>query len=159
MHLDPGDSMHLAINSVCEPLETRLVIDLIRPGFAVLDLGANIGYYTFLFARLVGPTGHVFTFEPEPLSFRMLFKNVLSGGYENVSTFHMAVANQDGQLQLYPDKFSNLEHLIAKPSSGPSSLTVRAVKLDNFLPRISNQRVDFVKIDIEGSEGFALEVW
>jgi hypothetical protein len=69
----------------------------------------------------------------------------------------MAVANQDGELQLYRDRFSNLKHLIAKPSSGASSLTVRAVKLDNFLPRISNRQIDFVKIDIEGSEGFALE--
>ncbi len=62
MYLDNDNSMGLSINEVYEPHETQLLIDCIKPGNIVLDVGANIGYFTLLFAKLVGENGHVFAF-------------------------------------------------------------------------------------------------
>ena len=76
MYLDPKDTLDLSINGVYEPFETSLVLDEVREGEVVLDIGAHIGYYTLIFAKLVGPLGKVFAFEPELENFapRCTFK-------------------------------------------------------------------------------------
>lgn len=157
IHLDQDDSMGLAIDGVYEPLETSLVLAHIQPGFHILDIGANIGYYTLLFAQLVGPSGHVFAFEPDPISFDLLSKNIAANGYQNISAFQMAVTDRDSELPLYRDKFNNLDHRIIKPPIAGSSIMVRAVRLDTFLPQVSDRQINFVKMDIQGSEGLALK--
>ena len=62
MYLDDLDTLHLAINGIWEPLETNLIKNKIKEGDIVLNIGANIGYYTLLIARLVGSNGKVFAF-------------------------------------------------------------------------------------------------
>ena len=63
----------------------------IRPGNRVLDLGANVGLFTLLFARCVGPSGMVYAFEPGPLSTALLTANVILNGYQNVIIERAAV--------------------------------------------------------------------
>lgn len=157
MYLDRDDSMALAVNGLYEPTETDLILGLIQSGHVVLDIGANIGYYTLLFAGIVGDTGHIFAFEPDPYSFELLSKNISVNRFSNVSAFQLAVADRDAELPLYQDKFSNLDHRLFKPSSESASVMVKAVKLDSFLPQILDRRIDFVKMDIQGAEGLALE--
>jgi len=65
MFLDSCDSLQLSINEIYEPIETNFVKDKIKEKNIVLDIGANIGYYTLIFAKLVGNNGKVFAFEPE----------------------------------------------------------------------------------------------
>src|SRR5512138_2867115 len=84
MYLDPGDSMGLAIQGTYEPEETEAVLRSVKSGMVVVDIGANIGYYTLLFARLVGPQGRVIAFEPDPATFALLKKNVDSNQHRNV---------------------------------------------------------------------------
>ena len=57
MYLDPGDSLNLSVCGAFEPYETQVVSSCIHPGDTVVDIGANIGYYTLLFARLVRRRG------------------------------------------------------------------------------------------------------
>ena len=75
MFLDNMDSLNLSWYRVYEPFETKFVLDEINRGDVVLDLGANIGYCTLLFATRVGPYGKVFAFEPSPMTFKILSKN------------------------------------------------------------------------------------
>src|SRR5262245_56640465 len=63
MVLDVRDSLDLSLNQVYEPFETDLIQSRVKLGDTVLDVGANIGYYTLLFAKRVGPRGQVFAFE------------------------------------------------------------------------------------------------
>ena len=63
---------------------TALVKRIVRNGDIVVDIGAHIGYYTLIFARLVGPKGKVFAFEPEPNNFNLLIKNIKINGYKNI---------------------------------------------------------------------------
>ena len=68
----PFLSRQLQSTDVYEPSETALMPQLITPGDTVLDIGANIGYFTILASRLVGPEGHIFAFEPEAKNFYVL---------------------------------------------------------------------------------------
>ena len=77
MFLDKGDNLGLSINHIYGESDTKIVKKLIKNGDVVLDIGANIGYYTLIFAKLVGNSGKVFAFEPEPENFKILQKNIL----------------------------------------------------------------------------------
>jgi len=83
MYLDDLDTLHLAINGIWEPLETNLIKNKIKEGDIVLNIGANIGYYTLLIARLVGSNGKVFAFEPDLNNFKILKKNIEINNYKN----------------------------------------------------------------------------
>jgi FkbM family methyltransferase len=157
MYLDRGDSMGLALGGGYETVETALVLDLVRPGQVVLDIGANIGYYTLLFARLVGATGRVVAFEPDPQSFSLLQKNIAENHYGNVTAFRVAVSNVNSDLTLFRDRFNNLDHRLTSPGRDSAALTIEAVRLDDFLPGRLDRPIDLIKMDIQGSEGLAFE--
>lgn len=91
MFLDSKDSLRLSIHGIYEPLETELAKKEVKKGNVVLDIGANIGYYTLIFAKLVGEDGKVFAFEPDPTNFALLKKNVEMNGYKNVMFVQKAV--------------------------------------------------------------------
>ena len=70
-----NDGLALSIFKVYEPDQTEIVKKYVHEGDIVIDVGANIGYYTLLFAKLVGPTGHVYSFEASPKNCKILQKN------------------------------------------------------------------------------------
>ena len=84
MYLDDVDSLCLSINGIHEKIITNLIKKEIHSGDVVLDIGAHIGYYTLQFANLVGSTGKVYAFEPEPKNFELLKKNVQINKHDNV---------------------------------------------------------------------------
>src|ERR1700674_193031 len=90
MFLDRNDSLQLYATGIYEPIETEIVKREVRSGEVVLDIGAHIGYYTLLFARLVGESGRVFAFEPDPANFAILSSNVAVNAYENVTLIRSA---------------------------------------------------------------------
>lgn len=153
--LDPGDSMNLAVNSLYEPLETAVVSNSVNLGDVVLDIGANIGYFTLLFSKLVGQDGKVFAFEPDPRSFDLLHKNVRGNRCANVVIHQKAVTDGQGELILYRDKYNNLDHRTYDHRNKGELVEVSSVQLDEYLDSIDG--VDFIKMDIQGGEGFALD--
>ena len=87
MYLNPRDRVitpSMLAYGTWEPVETSLLLDNLRPGDTVIDVGANVGYYTLLAARKVGPRGKVVAFEPDPESFSFLKRNVKANGFTNV---------------------------------------------------------------------------
>lgn len=99
MLLDADDELGLAEHGVHAPLETHVVVQNARPRDIVADIGAGIGYFTLLLARRVGPTGHVYAFEPDPQRFRLLRRNVRMNGYRNVTCVEGA-PGEDGPTRL-----------------------------------------------------------
>jgi FkbM family methyltransferase len=153
--VDPGDTLRLYSKGVYEPFETSLFEQEVRSGDVVLDLGANIGYYTLIFASRVGPAGHVYAFEPDPENAELLRRNVELNGYRNVTAVEAAVSDEQQTLTLYLSDESKA-HRIYDAGGGRGTATVEAVRLDDwFAQHGETARIDIVKMDIEGAEGLA----
>lgn len=156
MHLDEQDSLRLSILGEFEPTETQLVRESIKPGYRVLDIGAHIGYYTLLFASLVGRDGGVIAFEPDPTNFRLLEKNVAENGHTNVTLAQKAIAEKSDRRLLYRSSSNSGDHRLVPPPGEREVVEVECAALDEFLEGDS-RRIDFIKMDIQGAEGWALQ--
>jgi FkbM family methyltransferase len=81
----------------------RLLIEaLLRPGDTYIDIGANIGIYSLLASQIVGPTGHVYCFEPHPQTYELLRAHLAINRIINATTYNLALSDHDGELTLYP---------------------------------------------------------
>ena len=158
MFLDPTDSIvspMLLRDGYFEPYETTLIESEVKPGDVVLDIGANIGYYTLIFARLVGDKGRVYAFEPDPTNFRLLKKNVRANGYHNVIFVNKAVAEATGPLSLYLCPDNKGDHRIFASEDDRAAIPIQATTLDEHFAEYQG-KIDFIKMDIQGSEGRAV---
>jgi FkbM family methyltransferase len=138
-----------------EPEITSVVSHLLRPGDVAVDVGANFGWYTTLFAQLVGAGGKVYAFEPVPATYARLLEHLeLNAVRKQVTAVPAAVGEAAGQATVYVFK---------SQSDGCASLTLLddrehqaiqapLVRLDDFLSEQQVARVDFLKCDVEGSE-------
>jgi len=157
LYVEPHDravGARLRRRGVWAAAETELCKRELRPGMRVLDVGANIGYFTLLFARLVGPAGHVYAFEPEPRNLELLQRNVARNGYTNVTAVPKAVSCVSGSQRLYKSPDNLGDHRLAHGMIGREWVDVSVVALDEFFA--SDVRVDFIKLDIQGAECGAL---
>jgi FkbM family methyltransferase len=124
----------------------KLLRRVLKEGSTFVDVGANIGYFTGIASRLVGPTGTVLAFEPMPAALRLLQMNTAS--QSNVTIFPMALSDKKGTATFYVRKKGDMSSLSHDPGATPIPVTVGT--LDESL---ANQaRIDLIKIDVEGSE-------
>lgn len=158
MYIDDFDCMNLSKKGVHEPIETDFVKKNVTEGSIVLDIGANIGYYTLLLAKLVGEKGKVYSFEPEPYNFNLLKKNVETNGYENIILENAAVSNTGGKSKLFLSKGRSTHSLFTFKNKTENSIDVNLIKLDEYFNNnpLSN-KISFVKLDVEGSELAAIQ--
>ena len=142
---------------VYESGELDLFEKLLRPGMTVVDVGANIGLYTALAAKGVGPTGRVLALEPDPESFDFLRRTVAGNGFGNVETCQLAASATTGDADLYsnPDNRGD-SRLYADPLLGDKPLQVRTTTVDELLGSRNIRSVDVLKIDTQGAEGLVL---
>lgn len=157
MYITPPDSAlgrELLLWGNYEKGEVRVFHELIRRGMNVVDLGANIGYFTLIAAKLVGPEGKVFAFEPEPGNFSLLQRNVNMNGYRNVTLVQKAVSDKNGveELHLCSDSWG---HSLSSFKRDAGSISVPVTSLDQFFSE--DVAIDFIKMDIEGAEGKAMQ--
>tara|TARA_A100001037_G_C15096331_1_gene611649 strand:+ start:757 stop:1641 length:885 start_codon:yes stop_codon:yes gene_type:complete len=163
MYLDSNDSMGLSIRGVYGPASTRVVLENVKIGNAVVDLGANIGYYSLILAKLVGKEGKVFSFEPVPKNFSKLEKNIKLNNYSNVIAENMAISNFNGKTELFVSQKTIGGSTLYEPKQIKSHqnflpISVSTMTLDNYLKSKTHiENIDFLKIDIEGSEVNALK--
>jgi FkbM family methyltransferase len=122
-----------------------------RPGDVVLDVGAGIGAETFLFARLVGSSGRVVSFEAHPRTYRRLLDLCTVNRLDNVTPLQLAVANADGGV-LISDGVAHERNALTEGDG----LRVPARRLDGIAVDLGIQHVDLLKMNIEGAEVDAL---
>lgn len=135
--------------------QTILFRRLVGGGMTVVDVGADVGYYTLLAARAVGEKGRVFAFEPEPQNYNLLLRNVRVNGYRNVVLLRKAVSDRAGRVKLFLSQRGAGQHSLYSSGDGERSVTVDAVSLDGFFGD-GKRPIDVVKMDIEGAEMPAL---
>jgi FkbM family methyltransferase len=158
MFLDPGDSLNLSINGVYGELDTQIIRDEIKEGDIVIDVGANIGYYTLIFAQLVGKTGKVFAFEPESKNFEILKKNVKINNYNNVIVEQKIISDKSGKMKLFISDSDIVGHRIQQMGNFKKFIEVESVTLDEHMKKLNlDKKINFIKIDVEGAEPKVLQ--
>jgi FkbM family methyltransferase len=130
--------------------EARLFQGLVRPGMRVVDVGANVGLYALLLARLTGESGHVVAFEPEPELFRALCANRAANGAANVTPVNLALGATSGRVPFRRNAFNSGDNRLGGLSWGASTVEVELARLDDALG--GDRRVDFIKMDVQGYE-------
>ena len=135
-----------------EPTIRRVLETLVTSGATVVDVGANIGYFTVLSALLAGPTGRVIAFEPEPRNHAVLTDNVARNGLRQVMVVQAACADRVGQHELSINSSETGWHrLVAAGEVGRGKRVVVEVTTVDTI--VGEAPVDVVKIDVEGHEG------
>jgi FkbM family methyltransferase len=162
MFVNPQDrdiSRQITLRGDYEPGKKRAFVGCLKPGMTVLDIGANMGDYTLVAARTVGGEGAVVAFEPDPVNFALLLKNVSLGGYKNVTCVRKALSNSPGRCNLYLDKLNLGCHSLSSANTytPASSANVETDTIDSFVSSAPGRRVDFLKIDAQGAEGLILD--
>jgi len=156
---DVGFGVHVILDGAWEKGLTVLMARRIRDGMAVVDVGANHGYYTLLFAHLTGPTGRVAAVEPHPRTAALLRRSLSANGFDPwTEVFECAAVGQDGvRLGLHtPDGEPKNAHVNIDPAaSADAPVSVPGARLDTLLAHWP--RVDFIKIDVEGAEDACLD--
>lgn len=132
------------------PEEYRAFRAAVRPGAIVLDVGANVGAYTLLFAQWAGRSGRVFAFEPSPSASRSLRRHLELNGAGNVEVIEAAVCDRQGAATLYDDGFGGRSSLMGS-AEHRRGVTVRTTTIDVFCKERS-LAPDVVKLDVEGAE-------
>jgi FkbM family methyltransferase len=158
IYLDPKDRLitdRVLAGGEWEPGEMSEFRRLIRPGDTVIDVGANVGWYTLLASSLVGPTGRVIAFEPAPESVSLLRKSVAVNRLANVSVEAKALSDRPGTLTLHLHGINRAGHSIHGMPGEVGFVEVESVPLDDRLSAVPGA-IGLVKIDVEGAEGLVL---
>jgi FkbM family methyltransferase len=135
----------------------RVIRKILRPGMHFVDIGANIGYFTVLAAKLVGPTGRVDAFEPDPINRARLVRHVGENGFvEGVRVHAVGVGAEAGTVTLYHPKgvmnhgSASIFQSVVGESDAYSIDIARADQVIDHIP-------DLIKMDIEGAELLAIQ--
>lgn len=157
--LDEGISRELWLIQAREKEHVVMLRSVLEPGMTVLDIGANIGYYSVMMGRLVGNTGKVYALEPATSNFHLLNVNLgLNDMNGVVETFNVGVADKTGEQDFFQSGRSNWHTFYPKVHSGAdteslvgsSSVKVPVVTMPDFLR--GRRRIDLIRMDVEGFE-------
>ncbi|MBD1921226.1 FkbM family methyltransferase [Microcoleus sp. FACHB-831] len=151
-----------------EKVEQFLVMNMVRPGMTVFDIGANVGDYSILFSNLVGSSGKVYSFEPTSSTFKKLQNRVENSVCRNIYAFQKAVFSENKQIEFneFAEEYS-VWNSIGKPQMlNPQTLKgyvpiikseiVDAITLDFFCKQQNISKIGYLKIDVEGAESDVL---
>jgi len=152
----------LYLNGRYEPKMDHYFKQTLKKGDVVIDVGANEGYFTMLAAKLVGPSGKVYTVEPSKSNLQLLENNIQVNKLENVQILPVAAGLKNGDLQYTECKFNGMWNGFSKDATEVLKLcskipfatkqTTIPVRILNDLIQEDPQRIKLIKIDTEGSE-------
>jgi FkbM family methyltransferase len=162
LHLGNDMSKLIFVDGLFEPNEFAFLGTFLRPGMTFVDVGANDGAYTVFAARRVGAQGRAIAIEPSSREFERLTSNLELNRLDNTTAVQAAAGDVSGQTSLaiasYGHEGQNtLGSVVANPKVETVSVEkVDMRRLDDILAAAEVDKVDFVKIDVEGSEARVL---
>jgi len=152
----PNDAItqHLKKNKVWEPHFKEVIKVLVKPGATVIDAGANFGYNSVLLGKQIGPNGTLVSFEPQRIIYQQLCGNLILNNIYNATAYQAALGDgSKGVANMKPVEYQAEWVNIGDTSIGEDGEEVAVYTLDE----IGISKLDFIKMDIQGYELFALQ--
>jgi FkbM family methyltransferase len=166
----PGEkNIHdwLEKRNLYEPDVSWVLLRVLEAGDTVADVGGHVGYFTLFSASLVGPTGRVLTFEPNPENYERLTANIEVNEFHHVTAINRPVTADGSPMTFYTNQDNDGGHALWDPGLYPANFksrehkvedTVETVTLsDAFAEHGASQPPKLIKIDTEGAETMVLE--
>lgn len=157
-------------NNVCEKrilftpqyfdlAERELLRSRIKPDMIFVDIGANVGGYSLFVAAAAGPNARILAIEPQPEIFERLVYNIRQNPFASIKAIDCAVADVDAEITLFVDDDNRGETSMRIISAGSVGVQIRvpAKALHNIVAEEGFQRIDAIKLDVEGAEDLILE--
>lgn len=142
-----------------EKRETVFWQKIIQKNDVILDIGANIGYYSLMASKRIGEKGKIFAFEPVSNTYKKLQDNIYLNNFTNIRSENLAVSNSESEIELF---------VADEMSTGSSSIAmhvnfsgikekVKTIEIDKYCKLNKIEKLDLVKIDVEGCEPMVIE--
>ena len=151
---DKGISEELSIFKIHEPLNTKYLSEQLKENMICLDIGANIGYFAFLESSKVGKFGKIIAVEPAPLTFKLLEKNITIQKNQNISSYNFAFSDKENTVDFFVSSSSNWSRIIGEKDSYHGDkgnvIKIKSKTVDNFLAELKLEKLDLIRIDLEG---------
>ena len=142
MFLDQFDISKLSVLLDHETERIKILKKLVKEGDTVIVVGANIGFFPLFFRSIVGKTGRVISFEPEPRNFALLKKNIIANKFENVDIYQKAVGSKNSKVKMLLSDSIGEHHI-----SNIGDIEIDCIRLDDYV-----SSANFIKLDAEGYE-------
>ena len=142
-----------------DPDERELLASRITEGFTFVDVGANVGGYSLFVAALAGPDARILAVEPQPEIFERLIYNIRQNPFGSIKALECAVADQDGDITMFLDPKNSGESSMRFVNLRDQGVSVRAAgkTLATILAEERLERLDALKVDVEGAEDLVLD--
>ncbi len=155
-HLDISDYMQWLIYFGIRAEPREKLYSLVKPGMTVLDIGANIGETSMAFSKLTGSAGKVFSFEPDPETFKRLSDHLALNKCSNVTPVNKGLGKEEGEMLLEEGENNSGGNRIAPGQQHNKGKKITLTTLDKFSSLQPFKQINFIKIDVEGYEHHVL---
>lgn len=152
MYVDAHDTLQITTSGTFEETETQTILSFVTPDTVMLDIGANMGFYSIRVAQKA-TSGRVIAFEPDPANYATLRKNVALNKLTNVTTYNAALSDKKDTLRLYKHPFNVGDYRLYNDGDFTDYVDVPTLRIDDVV----DAQVDLVKIDVQGYEYFVLK--
>lgn len=123
----------------------------VKPGYTIIDVGANIGFTTLVFAKLTGENGKVISYEPDPINYENCLNNIRSNPFSNIGLKKLGLGSTSGEFELVVITESNRGgNRIQIGENKNNSNLIKVTTLDSEV--LTEKKIDLIKIDVEGFE-------
>lgn len=160
----PGDVIgkSLYVSGLFERQEVQFIKHVLQPGMIFFDIGANMGFYSLIAAKRLGESGKIHSFEPNPRMFEELKYNIDLNGFSNVKLNCLALADRTRVARLSRYERGKEVYCSLSDRNFPGADIigyddVRVETLYNYVKKMGINRIDLIKMDVEGAELMVLQ--
>jgi FkbM family methyltransferase len=161
LHVEPEEwiQQHVFLFGTYEINSITCIQNHLQKGGVFFDIGANIGCHSLIAAEKVGENGQIHAFEAISKTYKKLQANIELNGFKNIHTNQVAVYNKSATLDFYIANDDNLgmSSLYQRKDISTNLEQVEAITLDSYVQNNRIEKIDFIKIDIEGAELSAIQ--
>lgn len=136
-------------NQIYEQEVIEFLKQNIKEDAVFVDAGANNGFFSLVASSLLKGTGAVYCFEPTPSTYKRLTRNIELNGYRNIKAYNLALGSKEYYRFIYISKIDDAGNSLVKTKGSSAKIPIKVVPLDEI---VENQKVDIIKIDVEGFE-------